>query len=154
MPSYGWWIDQGATTTWEEWNGNGSRNHPMFGGGISWFYRYMAGMNPDPEKPGYRHFIVRPVPPAEIERCAYSLMTPYGTASSAWKRNGSSFSLEVVVPPGCSATVYIPSVAGSKVTEGGIPVKERKDLNYSGMENGYSVCTIPAGSYSFNSQTL
>ena len=48
QPSYGWWIEQGATTTWEQWDGSGSRNHPMFGGAIVWFYRELAGMNIDP----------------------------------------------------------------------------------------------------------
>jgi alpha-L-rhamnosidase len=30
FPSYGNWIRQGATTTWEQWNGVQSHNHPMF----------------------------------------------------------------------------------------------------------------------------
>ena len=27
QPSYGWWIEQGATTMWERWDGLESRNH-------------------------------------------------------------------------------------------------------------------------------
>ena len=30
-PSWGYWIDQGATTLWESWEGTTSRNHIMFG---------------------------------------------------------------------------------------------------------------------------
>ncbi len=60
QPGYGWWISQKATTTWEQWDGEGSRNHPMFGGGIVWFYRKLAGMNTDEDQPGYRHIIFRP----------------------------------------------------------------------------------------------
>lgn len=59
-PSFGWWIEQGATTTWEQWNGENSRNHPMFGGSLVWFYRRVAGMNADPSRPGYRHIVFRP----------------------------------------------------------------------------------------------
>ena len=43
FPSFGWWIEQGATTSWEQWNGSDSRNHPMFGGGLTWFSKMLAG---------------------------------------------------------------------------------------------------------------
>ena len=116
MPSYGWWIDQGATTTWEEWNGDGSRNHPMFGGGISWFYRYLAGMNPDPEKPGYKHIIFRPMPPEDITFASYSNLTPYGTAAISWKKDKESMTMDVTVPVGSTATVWVPAQSENDVT--------------------------------------
>lgn len=47
-PSYGHWLELGATTTRESWDEKGSHNHPMFGGGLVWFYRKLAGMNTDP----------------------------------------------------------------------------------------------------------
>ena len=100
MPSYGWWIDQGATTTWEEWNGDNSRNHPMFGGGISWFYRYIAGMNPDPDKPGYKKIIFRPMPPKDMKSASYSNLTPYGTAGISWTKEDGHLTVEIVVPAG------------------------------------------------------
>jgi len=71
-PGYGWWLEQGATTSWEGWVNPGSGNHPMFGGGIVWFYRKLAGLNADPEKPGYRHIIFRPQPVNEISLASYS----------------------------------------------------------------------------------
>ena len=86
QPSYGWWIEQGATTTWEQWNGDGSRNHPMFGGGIVWFYRVLAGMNVDPAQPGYRHIIVKPQPAGDLSFVSYANETPLGKASVRWKR--------------------------------------------------------------------
>ena len=49
-PSYGNWIRQGATVTWEQWNGQNSHNHPMFGGGLTWFSRYLAGVNVTKER--------------------------------------------------------------------------------------------------------
>ena len=61
FPSYGWWIEQGATVTWENWNGQDSRNHPMFGGGLGWFYRDLAGLRAT--EPGFRRFDLRPQVP-------------------------------------------------------------------------------------------
>src|SRR4029079_4012211 len=43
QPSFGYWIAQGATTTWEHWNGSGPRNHPLVGGGPGWVFRTAPG---------------------------------------------------------------------------------------------------------------
>ncbi len=75
----------GATTTWEEWNGNNSRNHPMFGGGFTWFYRKMAGLNSDQQEPGYKHIIIKPYPPKAINYASYSTRTPFGQAAVSWE---------------------------------------------------------------------
>lgn len=108
FPSYGWWIEQGATTTWEEWNGNGSRNHPMFGGGLTWFSKMLAGVDTDPEKPGFKHFIVRPMPVKELPEASYSTETPYGTVATKVTHDGKEVKVEVTVPFGSTATVYVP----------------------------------------------
>ncbi|MBQ5899573.1 MAG: alpha-L-rhamnosidase N-terminal domain-containing protein, partial [Alistipes sp.] len=65
FPSFGWWIEQGATVTWEQWDGGNSHNHPMFGGGIGWFYRDLAGLRA--VDAGFRSFDVRPVVPVGLE---------------------------------------------------------------------------------------
>jgi alpha-L-rhamnosidase len=154
QPSYGWWIDQGATTTWEEWNGNGSRNHPMFGGGISWFYRYLAGMNPDPEKPGYRHIIFKPEPAGDITYAGYSNLTPYGTASIYWKREDGSLLLDITVPVGCTATVFVPARSENEVTENGMSIKQDEIISFRNMENGYAVYNVASGIYTFKSAPM
>ena len=63
-PSWGYMIEQGATTIWELWNGDtadpamNSRNHVMLVGDLGiWFYEYVAGIRPDPEHPGFERFI-------------------------------------------------------------------------------------------------
>ena len=47
FPGFGWWVEQGAQTTWEQWNGEGSHNHPMFGGALVWLYRKICGVQTD-----------------------------------------------------------------------------------------------------------
>ncbi|MBR4755347.1 MAG: alpha-L-rhamnosidase N-terminal domain-containing protein, partial [Bacteroidales bacterium] len=107
-PSFGWWIEQGATTTWEQWNGADSRNHPMFGGGLTWFARVLAGVDTDPAEPGFKHIVVRPVPCPQLTDVSYSTMTPYGEVSSHVTHDGDKVSVEVKVPFGSRATVYVP----------------------------------------------
>lgn len=151
-PSYGWWIDQGATTSWEAWDGNGSRNHPMFGGGIVWFYRVLAGMNTDPEKPGYQNIIFKPQPAGDVTFASYSNETPNGNAAIRWEKKAGSFKLDIKVPVGSTATVYVPTSNANNVTESGKKINGKNAVSFKKMENGYAIYTICSGNYSFNSQ--
>ncbi len=149
QPSYGWWIGQGATTTWEEWNGNGSHNHPMFGGGISWFYNNLAGMKPDPDDPGYSTIIFKPMPAGDISYASYSNKTPYGKAGISWKKDNGTFLMDIEVPVGCSGLVHVPARSGRKVKEHGIGVRLSEDVTFVRMENGYAIFRVPSGNYQF-----
>jgi len=150
QPSYGWWIEQGATTTWEQWNGEGSRNHPMFGGGIVWFYRVLAGMNTDPLKPGYRNIIFRPQPAGNITQVSYSNVTPYGKAYVGWEKDSDTFKLDIIVPVGSTATVHVPATDAKNVTENGRQIDDN-EINFQQMDKGYAVFTVGSGTYSFSS---
>jgi len=152
QPGYGWWIEQGATTTWEQWDGEGSRNHPMFGGGIVWFYRKLAGMNADPEHPGYRNIIFKPQPVADITYASYSNQTPYGSASIRWEKRNGNFTMRINVPVGSTATVYIPAAGESLLTESGKPIGKAGDISVSGIENGYARLKFGSGKYVFESK--
>ena len=94
-PSFGHRIELGSTTSREKWDTTGSHNHPMFGGGLVWFYRNLAGMQADPWEPGYRHMIFKPQPVDELEYVTYSNRTPYGEGGITWKNSEGSFSMDV-----------------------------------------------------------
>lgn len=152
-PSYGWWLEQGATTSWEQWDGSGSRNHPMFGGGIVWFYRKLAGMNTDPDNPGYRNIIFRPQPAGDLNYVTYSNLTPYGEAGIHWEKEGNLFKMDIEVPVGSTATVYVPAASTSSVTESGSVLKKgNKNITYIGMEDNYALYRVNSGKYSFTSR--
>lgn len=109
-PSFGHWIAQGATVTWEQWDGQNSHNHPMFGGGLTWLARRLAGVNVTKEGAGYRHFEVRPVPAIEVDTVCYAQHTPQGLLSSrVISHKGQLHALEVRVPVGSTATVCLPA---------------------------------------------
>lgn len=109
FPSWGHWIKQGATTLWEMWNGNGSHNHHMASDISDWFYKGLAGINPDPTAPGFKHFFIRPNPVGDLRWvCAWHLC-PYGRIESNWTWENGTFTLDVLVPPNCTATALLPS---------------------------------------------
>jgi alpha-L-rhamnosidase len=148
-PGFGHWIELGSTTTREKWDEGGSHNHPMFGGGLAWFYRNLAGMQADPAQPGYRHIIFRPQPVDQLEYVSYTNQTSYGKGGIAWKNSENGFVMDVTVPVGCWATVYVPSRDPALVFEGGSPAGEVPGLELLGVETGYVKYKVGSGQYSF-----
>ena len=111
-PSWGWWIANGHTTLVENWRLDASRdnsdNHIMFGDIAAWFHRSLGGINPDPEQPGFRHIILRPVFPKGLDRFECNHNSPYGEIISKWERKGRKIKYTAVIPCGCSATLTRP----------------------------------------------
>lgn len=151
-PGYGRWLELGATTTWEKWDTGGSHNHPMFGGGLVWYYRKLAGINADPESAGYRHIIFCPQPVEEVSHASYFNNTTYGKAGILWKKENDKFSMEVTVPVGCRATVYVPVKPNQQVTENGKSISASEFVKRIGDENGYMLYTVQSGKYKFEAE--
>ena len=149
FPGYGHWIEQGATTTWEQWDGRASRNHPFLGCGLNWFYRTLAGVNTDENEPGYKHIIIKPQLPEKLDDVLYSNMTPYGKVVSEVKRNSGRFEMNVTIPVGSYATVYIPVSGNSVVTENGQDIENAAGIEKMGIENGCLIVKAMQGSYQF-----
>mgnify|MGYP003374441979 FL=1 len=107
-PSVKHWIDMGANTLWECWNGLGSRNHHMFSDMSAFLYKYVGGISADMEKPAYEHIIFRPALDVGIKNISCGVNTPYGTARTEISENESGAKLTVTVPSGSSGTLYVP----------------------------------------------
>ncbi len=148
-PSYGHWLELGSTTTREQWSTGGSHNHPMFGGGFVWFYRKLAGMNADPEMPGYRHIIFRPQPVNELTYVTYTNNTSYGMAGITWKNENEKFTMSITVPVGSEATIHVPANDDQKVLESGKNILEVPDIQFIERQNNYLICKVGSGVYEF-----
>ena len=57
-PSYAYWINSGMTTLCEDWEMEYSLLHHMYSEVDYWFYRHLAGIQPD--KPGFRKLVIKP----------------------------------------------------------------------------------------------
>ena len=113
-PGYLHMIKNGATTTWESWDGHRSHVHNCYNGLGIWFYQALAGIRPDPEQPGYKHFFIDPQPCEDIEWVKASKPTPFGTIRVEMKGKN----LKVFVPEETTATVFPDSTNERTVSSG------------------------------------
>ena len=121
----------------------------MFGGGLNWFYRTLAGVNTDENEPGYKHIIIKPQLPEKLEHVYYSNRTPYGQVVSGVRNANGRFEMDITIPVGSYATVYIPVSDDSVVTESGRPVETITGIEKIGVENGYLMMRVKQGKYLF-----
>lgn len=115
FPSWGYMISHGATTLWELWQEKtgpsmNSHNHPMFGSIGAWFYTALAGINVDPQHPGYEHIIVRPQVVRDLKWATGSIDTQRGPVAVSWDRSRGPLDMQVTVPVGSTAEIHIPKL--------------------------------------------
>ena len=149
LPSWGWWIEQGATTLWEEWNGGGSRNHIMFGDISAWFYKALAGINLDPAAPAFRHIIIKPNVVGDLTSAKASYDSVRGRIVSDWRIDKDGFRLAVTIPANTTATVYLPAIDPSKITEGKQPAASAEGVKFLRVEDDRALFEVGSGTYEF-----
>jgi alpha-L-rhamnosidase len=149
LPSWGWWIEQGATTLWEQWNGTESRNHIMFGDISAWFYKALAGINVDPTAPAFKHFVIKPNIVGDLTSAKASCDSVRGGIVSDWVVEKGRFKLTVKVPANTTATVWVPTTDPSAVVEGGWPAMKAEGVRDFRIEAGRAVFEVGSGTYHF-----
>lgn len=118
-PGYVHWLHQGATTLWEDWPGERSRNHVMFGDVSAWMVNYLAGIRPDPAGPGFQRCRIEPCFVEGLDRVDVSHDAPTGRVAVKWSRSpGGSIDLRVDIPSGSVATLALPGEADRELAAG------------------------------------
>jgi alpha-L-rhamnosidase len=168
FPSWGYEVDQGATTIWERWNSytkekgfggeqNASMNsfaHYSFGAVCEWMFSCLAGID---TTAGDGYAIIHPMPPSldsnpdhppiEWVRAHYDSIR--GRISTSWKRNKDNFELDVSIPANTSTSVYLPTADRAAVTEAGKVLSKGNGINFVSVESGNVRVMISSGNYHF-----
>lgn len=163
VPSWGYMVEMGATTIWERWDcrvkGRGfqdpsmnSCNHWGFGSVGEWVWRELAGINPDEDQPGYKHFIIRPRPCGDLAWVKARYNSIRGPIASEWKISGRRFHLHVEIPANTTATVYVPAKHAEFVSESGGPAASAAGVKFLRMEGNMAVFDVESGKYDFQSR--
>jgi alpha-L-rhamnosidase len=154
QPGYGMQLAKGATSLTEAWDANrsSSQNHFMLGQINEWFFHDLAGIQPDPESPGFKHIVIKPAIVGDLAFVKASYDSVHGKIVSAWQRRGNNLSLTVVIPANTTATVFIPTSPAASVLESGRPAAGAPGV-LSVKDAGHAtVCEIGSGAYLFTSQ--
>lgn len=124
FPSWGYWVEQGATSLWEHWRPESrSRGHYFLGTIDDWLFSHLAGISP--AAPGWRRARIAPrVVGHGIDHAEASVATPYGRLSAAWRREGDEVILECRVPVGVTAEVELVGLR-REVSSGSHIVRQR-----------------------------
>jgi alpha-L-rhamnosidase len=160
FPSWGFMIENGATTIWERWDGYvqgrgfqnpgmNSFNHWALGAVGEWMWRNVIGINPDDSHPGFREFIVHPRPGGGLTWASGSYDSIRGRIASDWKIEKSTLTLKVTVPPNTTATVYVPTQHPDGVKESGKPAGRSTGVTFLRAGDGAAVYRVGSGFYSF-----
>ena len=158
-PGWGYMLEQGATTLWEQWNGHWSHIHSCFTSPDNWFYQGLGGIMPDPAVPGFKQIIIKPNMVGDLTWVKAHHDSPYGRIVSNWKLEAGKLTMEVTVPPNTTATIFVPAKDAAGVTESGGKIGEARapalsnveGVKFLRMENSVAVYAVGSGTYQFQS---
>jgi alpha-L-rhamnosidase len=154
FPGWGYMLERGATTLWEHWeysDNTFSHNHPMFGSVSEWLVKAVAGIMHEGETCGFDRIVIRPAVVGDLTWATGEYRSVRGRVASAWKIAGGRLHLDVTIPVGSTATVYMPATSADAVTEGGKPAGEATGVEFVRMVDGAAVYRVESGSYRFSS---
>jgi alpha-L-rhamnosidase len=147
FPSWGYMIEQGATATWEHWNGSASRIHNCFNSIASWFIQGLAGIRPDASRPGFQNAIIKPAFINELSYVEASHDTAYGTIHSSWKRAGDTVTMSVRIPANSTATIHVPAADVKHLTVNGKAAGAAPHVRFLRHEDGRVLLQVASGHY-------
>ncbi len=124
-PSWLYSVDNGATTIWERWNsymkdkgmgpkGMNSFNHYAYGCVCQWLWETAAGIAADPNQPGFKHIILKPIPDKRLGFVKAVYNSAAGPIRSEWKYKGDQWTWTFSIPKGSTASVTLPGTTTSK----------------------------------------
>jgi alpha-L-rhamnosidase len=174
FPSWGFEVENGATTIWERWNSytrengfggeqNASMNsfsHYSFGAVCEWMFGTLAGLKP--LEPGWHRFAIEPRPPSSALRLDAPAKpmdwvrahydSPRGRIESEWRQTAYRFELRVAVPANTTALVTVPRAHGAELLANGKPMTKNLSLRLVRTGRDQVVIEVPSGRYTFSSR--
>jgi alpha-L-rhamnosidase len=154
FPGWGHMLEHGATTLWEHWEFSDnvfSHNHPMFGSVSQWFFEDLGGIQAEDAAVGFDRIIIHPRVVGGLTYVKARYDSIRGPILCNWQVQDARLRMDVSVPPGAAATVYVPTHNVSSVTEGGMSASQAQGVEQLASQPGKAVFRVLAGRYQFES---
>ncbi len=120
-PSWGYMLENGATTIWELWHGNvahpkmNSQNHVMMLGDLLvWYYESLAGIKA--ADPGYYQIEMKPEFSVDLDSVNASYESAQGLIKSEWKKTSDGLKWKINIPANSTAIVHFQTDEQSRVS--------------------------------------
>lgn len=129
FPSWGYSIENGATTLWERWDGfvkgrgfqdpgMNSFNHWAFGAVGEWMMEVVAGLRRHPDAVAWRKALIAPRPGGGLTWAKAAYESISGQYEVAWRITDRWLTLDIAVPPNTEAEVRVPTSDPSSIDTG------------------------------------
>ncbi len=159
-PSWGYMVNNGATSMWELWNsdseppeGMNSRNHFALGSVGEWYFSHLGGIQP--LEPGFKKILIAPMPAEGLDWVNVSYETPYGLLISNWEKSDEIFKVNITVPSNSSALLVLPVDSQNySLSESNLTIEAGMNQNIEGVklvdftENAINI-ELNSGCYEF-----
>ncbi|SFA82046.1 Ig-like domain (group 3) [Nocardioides alpinus] len=157
-PSWGYEIENGATTMWERWNSimpdgsfgpveMNSFNHYAYGAVGDWMYQNIGGIKA--LEAGYKVSRIAPVMGGGLTHGAGAFDSAYGPITTDWTLRGEELSLTAQVPVNTTAEVVLPAANAYALTEGGQLLGDVDGVLDVRDDGDTVTVTVGSGSYDF-----
>ena len=102
----GWLAEvlEGATTIWENWEGNLSQNHYSPGAVCQWLFDTAAGIRVE----GENRLTIAPVPGGSLKSVCAEYISPFGKVVSRWEKAYEGIVYTVEIPANVTAKIILP----------------------------------------------
>ncbi len=156
MPSWGYVVAHGATTTWERWDGDEMRgdpqmnsyNHYAYGAVADWIYRFAAGVDASPLDAGFHTVVLHPVFDARLSPLEFSYASSYGEIKSSWTVSGKTAEWNVTLPANTTGRLEVKDDEAARYKVDGVALSESPLAKK--VDGGFE---LEAGSYRFEVET-
>jgi alpha-L-rhamnosidase len=146
FPSWGWMLENGATTLWETWkqgDNTFSHNHPMFGSISAWFFRHLGGIQVADDAVGFDRIVIRPQMVKGLEWVKCSHRTIRGRIESNWSITEKGIEFDIVIPPDTTAEIELPAGTITTSDAKGAPVLEIQGKQLKVTSGRYRFLVVP-----------
>lgn len=91
-------FKHGATTLWENWDGERSHSHPMFGAVTRYLFSFILGITQERSSAGYESILIAPEIPEKLGRASGHITTVQGKISVSFVKSGDNIRFDIAVP--------------------------------------------------------
>lgn len=107
-------IKEGATTVWENWEGNLSQNHYSPGAVCEWLYNTVCGIRVT----GENSFEISPIPGGTLTFASASYRSIYGEVKSSWEKQNGKTLYKIEIPSNTTAIIKLPESTAKELSCG------------------------------------